>query len=81
MEASQKKRQRGSIIDESKKIHSAVPFQMKRQSRWVVTAGETLKGKQHNVVTITQAFKDGGNEEIEIFSSNHVSFEEDEERP
>ena len=52
---------------------------MKRQSKWVVIVGETLKGKKHTVVTTRQAFEDEGNEEIEIISSNHVSAEEVEE--
>ena len=52
---------------------------MKRQSRWVVIVGETLRGKQYTVVTIKQAFEDKRNEEI--FSSNHVSVEKDEEWP
>ena len=43
--------------------------------------GETLKGKQHTIVTTRQAFKDGGNEEMEVFSSNHISAEEKEEMP
>ena len=77
--ASQKKRQRGFIIDEYKEIHSTVPSRMKRQSKWVVTTGETLKGMKHTVVTTRQAFEDEGNEEREIFSSNHVSVEEVEE--
>ncbi|XWS35009.1 hypothetical protein CRYUN_Cryun21dG0088400 [Craigia yunnanensis] len=54
---------------------------MKRKSKWIVTAGETLKGKQHTVVTTRQVFKDEGNEEMKIFSSNHVSIKEDEEVP
>ena len=54
-EASQKKRQRGSMIDEYKEIHSTVPSRMKRQSKWVVTTGETLKKKKHTVVTTRQA--------------------------
>ena len=52
---------------------------MKRQSKWVVTTGETLKGKKHTVVTTRQALKDEWNEEMEIISSNHVSIEEVEE--
>ena len=52
---------------------------MKRQSKWVVTTGETLKGKKHIVVTTRQTFEDEGNEEMEIISSNHVSIEEVEE--
>ena len=59
--ASQKKRQMGSIIDEYKKIHSTVLSWMKRQSKWVVTVSETLKGKKHTVVTTRQAFKDERN--------------------
>ena len=49
---------------------------MKRQSKWIVTTGETLKGKKHTVVTTRQAFEDEKNEEMEILSSNHVSVEE-----
>ena len=67
------------MIDEYKEIHSTVPFWMKRQSKWVVTTGETLKGKKHTMVTTRQAFKDGGNEKMKILSSNHVSVEKDEE--
>ena len=54
---------------------------MKRQSNWVVTAGKTLKGKQHTIVYTRQAFKDRKNEKMEVFSSNHVSIEEKEEVP
>ena len=61
-EALQNKRMRGSMTDEFKEIQSAIPSRMKRQSNWVVTAGETLKGKQHTIVTTRQAFKDGRNE-------------------
>ena len=72
------------MIDEYKEIHSTAPSRMKRQSKWVMTTGETLKGKKHTVVTTRQAFEDEGNEEMEIFSSNHVfveEVEEDEEVP
>ena len=72
------------MIDEYKEIHSTVPSRIKRQSKWVVTVGETLKGKKHTVVTTRQAFEDKGNEEIEILSSNHIfveEVEEDEEVP
>ena len=69
------------MIDEFKEIQSAIPSRMKRQSNWVVTTGETLKEKQHTIVTTRQAFKDGGNEEIEVLSSNHISAEEKEEVP
>ena len=51
------------------------------QSNWVVTASETLKGKQHTIVTTRQAFENEGNEEIEILSSNHISVEDDEKMP
>ena len=46
-----------------------------------MTVGETLKGKQHTIVTTRQAFEEGGNEEIEVLSSNHISAEEKEEVP
>ena len=67
------------MIDEYKEIHNTVPSRMKRQSKWVVTTGETLKGKKHTVVTTRQAFEDEKNEEMEILSSNHISIEEVEE--
>ena len=57
---------------------------MKRQSKWVVTVGETLKGKKHTMVTTRQAFEDKRNKEMEIILSNHVSVEKvekDEEVP
>ena len=69
------------MIKEFKEIQSVIPSRMKRQSNWVVIAGETLKGKQHTIVTTRQAFEDGGNEEIEVLSSNHISAEEKEEVP
>ena len=46
-EASHNKRMRASMTDDFKKIQSAIPSRMKRQSNWVVIADETLKGKQH----------------------------------
>ena len=52
------------MIDEFKKIQSVIPSRMKRQSNWVMTTGETLKGKQHTIVTTRQAFKDRGNEKM-----------------
>ena len=64
------------MIDEYKEIHSTILFRMKRQSKWVVTTGETLKGKKHTVVTTRQAVENERNEEMEILSSNHVSVEE-----
>ena len=39
-------------------------------------ADETLKGKQHTIVTTRQAFENEGNEEIEVLSSNHISAKE-----
>ena len=66
------------MIDDFKEIQSAIPSRMKRQSNWVVIAGETLKGKQHTIVTTRQTFKDGGNEEMEVLSSNHISAKEKE---
>ena len=83
-ETSKKKRQKGSIINEYKEIHNTVPSRMKRQSKWVMTAGETLKKKKHTMIITRQAFEDEGNKEKEIISSNHVSVEEvekDEEIP
>ena len=44
-------------------------------------AGETLKGKQHTIVTTRQALEDGGNEEMEVLSANHISAKEEEEVP
>ena len=52
------------MIDEYKEIHSTVPSQMKRQSKWVVTADETLKGKKHTMVTIRHAFEDEDNKKM-----------------
>ena len=46
----------------------------------MVTVSETLKEKQHTMITTRQAFKDGMSEEMEILSSNHVFVEEDEEK-
>ena len=46
-----------------------------------MTTSEILKGKQHTIVTTRQAFKDGGNEEMEVLSSNHIFAEEEEEMP
>ena len=69
------------MINKFKKIQSTISSQMKRQSNWVMTTGETLKGKQHTIVTTRQAFKDGGNEEMEVLSSNHISTKEEEEVP
>ena len=74
-EASQKKRLGDPMINEFKEIQNAIHSRMKRKSNWVVTAGETLKGKQHTIVTTRQAFKDGGNEEMKVLSSNHISVE------
>ncbi|XWS29945.1 hypothetical protein CRYUN_Cryun24cG0074300 [Craigia yunnanensis] len=71
----------GSIIEETKEIHNVIPSWMKRKRRWIVTTGEALKGKQHTVVTTRQVFKNRGNEEMEILSSNHVSIEEDQKVP
>ena len=69
------------MTNEFKEIQSTMPSRMKRQSNWVVTASETLKGNQHTIVTTRQAFKDGGNEEMEVLLSNHISAEEKEEVP
>ena len=51
---------------------------MKRQSKWVVTTSEALKAKKHTIVMTKQtSFPEEENlEEIEIFSSNHVSVNE-----
>ena len=54
---------------------------MKRQSKWVMTIGETLKSKQRRVVTTRQVFENGRNEEIKILSSNNVYVEEKEKKP
>ena len=54
---------------------------MKRQSKWVVTIGETLKSKQRRVVTTRQVFENGRNEEIKILSSNNVYVEEEKKKP
>ena len=48
----QKKKQRDSMIDESKDFH-VIPSPLKRQSKWVLIAGETLKAMQHIMVTAT----------------------------
>ena len=72
------KKEKASKLDFSKEVHSKIPSQMRRQSKWVVTTGETLKAKKHTIVMTKQtSFPEEENlEEIEIFSSNHVSVNE-----
>ena len=55
------------MIKEFKNFHSTIFSRVKRQSKWIVKAGETLKAKQHMVVTTKQDFKDGWNEEMKYF--------------
>ena len=69
------------MSDEFKEIQSVIPFRMKRQSNWVVMAGETLKGKYHTIVTTRKAFEEWRNEKMKVFSSNYISAEEEEEMP
>ena len=70
------RKQKGSIPDESKNVHSVIPSCMNRERKWVIIADETLKVKKHIVVITRQILNEKTIEEIEILSSNHVFVKE-----
>ncbi|XWS16710.1 hypothetical protein CRYUN_Cryun33cG0000600 [Craigia yunnanensis] len=48
------KKKKAPKLDFSNDVHSKIPSQMRRQSKWVVTTGEALKAKKHTIVMTKQ---------------------------